>query len=355
MSSDDDLDFWTAGLIAADPGSSHRALETERIEGFAPLAARVGTDGPAVPVAIAAILLGHADRSPYAILDAAKVPGLAELLHGSGQAYRCLFHGPGSEALEAVSPWLVALDPGRSFTRSLFTGGDAPWHLWDREPGILLTSDAPFDALWQHLRRFTQFTGKDGRRMMLRFYDPAVAYTVLDYLAPRPAEAAVWFCLPEGYRVHEVLTRRRKPGELYRYRVDHDLLAQTDLPKGRRWGEGFQDFAREERELMSSVRLVGDLRAAVPASWLPPDNRTLLFHIRQSRKAARAYGLTEPGQLWKFVYLGTICAPFFWEEPATKAFLAAHRGNPDARFADFYRLFRRAADRKDVVWRLPEG
>ena len=287
MRSDDDLDFWTSGLVATVSASARSTLEAERIDGFAPLAAHAGTGGPAVPASIATILLGHADRSPYAILDAAKVPGLWELLHGSGLAFRCLFHGPGSEALEAVSPWLVALDPGRSFTWSLFTGGDAPWHLWDREPGILLTSDAPFDALWQHVRRFTQFTGKDGRRMMLRFYDPAVAYTVLDYLAPRPAEAAAWFCLPEGYRVHDILTRRRKPGELYRYRVDHDLLARTDVPRGRRWGEGYEAFAREERELLSSVRLSRICaRRSPPPGCRPTTGRSSFISASPARPPA---------------------------------------------------------------------
>jgi len=141
---------------------------------------------------------------------------------------------------------------------------------------------------------------------------------------------------------------------LYRHKLADGAVTHADVPTGRVWGAAYQEQAREERELLTSLRLVSELRRTTPQSWLPPDNKTLFFYVRETRKAARLYGLTHPENLTKFVYLGTVCVPFFWREPETEKFLSAHRQRPDARFADFYKLFKRQAQNANVPWVLPE-
>ena len=84
-------------------------------------------------------------------------------------------------------------------------------------------------------------------------------------------------------------------------------------------------------------------------------NKTLLFYVREARKAARLYGISHPEHLTKFVYLGVICAPFFWEEPKAKAFLAKNNEDPNARFSDFYSLVEREARNAPVQWVLSNG
>lgn len=92
----------------------------------------------------------------YAILDAAKVPNLPELLEASGLEYKCLFKGKAYKDLSEVAPWVVKLDKNAEFTRRLFTKGDAPWHMWDKDPGIYIRSHVSLGDLCAHFRKFTR-------------------------------------------------------------------------------------------------------------------------------------------------------------------------------------------------------
>lgn len=286
----------------------------------------------------------------YAILDAAKVVNLPELLGASGLEHRCMFKGDTYDELKNVAPWIVKLEDNNDFTRRLFTGPDGINGLWDKEPGIYVRSRGTLDVMWRHFRHFTMLREK----VMLRFCDPAVTYTILDYLATRKADAACWFMIADGNTVHDIIAPRRKSGELFRHKLADGVITHKDVSPGRVWGAEYQESSRQERELVASVELLTKLRSSAPPSWLPADDKTLFFYIQEAGKAARQYGLTQPETLTKFVYLGTICAPFFWREPATQKFLSAHRSRPDARFADFYKLFKRRAKNADVPWILPE-
>ncbi len=332
-------------------------LAAELIGTVMPLQAGFGMDTrKAVPDELQGAIFGPvpADSSnampTYAILDAAKVVNLPERLDTSGLAHRCLFQGDAYDDLKDVAPWIVRLEDGHSFTRAIFTAGENPRYLWDRRPGIFLRSRADLATLWKHFRHFTMLQSK----VMLRFYDPAVTYTIMDYLTPRKADCACWFMIAGGATVDEIIAPHRKPDVFYRYRPVAGAVTHSDVPPGRMWGENYPEHAREERELLTSLGLVSELRRLAQPSWLPADNKTLLFYVREARKAARLYGLTHPESLTKFVYLGTICAPFFWREPDTQKFLSAHRNRPDARFADFYKLFKRQAQHAKVPWVLPE-
>lgn len=106
----------------------------------------------------------------YAILDAAKVPNLPELLKESGLEHRCLFKGTAYAELKDVAPWIVRLEDGSVFTRNLFTDSDACWHLWGNEPGIYIRSRDALDDLWRHFRKFTYVRDRSGRMHYLCFW-----------------------------------------------------------------------------------------------------------------------------------------------------------------------------------------
>lgn len=140
-----------------------------------------------VPDALWAALFGEVQNAAeatapfhtYAVLDAAKLPNLPELLEDSGLQFRCLFKGEAYEEMRDVAPWLVQLEDGNSFTRNLFTQSDAPWHLWDSEPGIYLRSRDPLEIVFAHLRRFFRLRDEAGAWYYLRLHEPRVMRALL--------------------------------------------------------------------------------------------------------------------------------------------------------------------------------
>ncbi|MBL3597810.1 DUF4123 domain-containing protein [Rhodovulum sulfidophilum] len=179
-------DYWT-DLSGPGPGGDGGAapapaLHVEAIEGVEPLGDQFGVAEPlSVPPGLRAALFGQpeviAGRAAlplytYAVLDAAKVHGLPEMLETSGLDHACLFQGAAAEDYRDVAPWLVRLEESHRLTRGLFTQSDAPWDMWDREPGIFLRSAASLDALRKHLRKFTKVRDEDGKWYYARFWEP---------------------------------------------------------------------------------------------------------------------------------------------------------------------------------------
>ncbi|MFQ6550400.1 DUF4123 domain-containing protein [Aestuariibius sp. 2305UL40-4] len=121
----------------------------------------------------------------YAVIDAAKVFGLPELLHASELEHGCLYHGRAKEEWGDVAPWLVRLDPDHGLTRQLFLPGDDRAALsFQKAAALFLLSTDGFDAVAAHLRRFTKMRAEDGRVLMLRFYDPVTFSDLLDVMPP---------------------------------------------------------------------------------------------------------------------------------------------------------------------------
>jgi Domain of unknown function (DUF4123) len=110
-------------------------------------------------------------RGTFAILDAAKIPTLPDMLADSGLPYRCLFQGKALDDLHAVAPYIVALTEDHKFTRSLFTDAGMPGDLWGKSPGIYLRSAEPLDDLWKHFRKFTRLQDTNGKWYFWRFWD----------------------------------------------------------------------------------------------------------------------------------------------------------------------------------------
>lgn len=168
------------------------------------------------------------DRAPgarsYAILDAALIPNLPEMLETSGLPHRCLFRVEDAPELAQTAPWLVALQGEGRLLRGLFTRGKAPQHLWDRHAAIFLTSQAELSDLWQMLRRFTRVRDQHGRWYYWRFWDARALYSFLaeaDFspmaqqflaglqkLSPRTV-----LLLPQGDRVGVIELDRAKGAE----------------------------------------------------------------------------------------------------------------------------------------------
>lgn len=208
-------DYWTHQFGTAETRPKNQ-LNTQTIEGVEPLDSQLGTVSvKAVPDVLFEPLFGpleptqielkQTDGDPakmrvlqtYAILDAAKIAGLSELLATSGLEHRCLFKGGAYETLRDVAPWIVRLEPDHKFIRNLFTRSDAYWHAWDAEPGIFLRSRGALDELWKHFRKFTKVQGDDGKWFYFRFWEPFILYG----LAENGTQLASHICTP----LHSVL------------------------------------------------------------------------------------------------------------------------------------------------------
>lgn len=189
-------DPWLAVATTPGDGASDAAptgLQISTIENVEPLDAQLGAVvKKTVPDALRDALFGQPEPSPaeieaaggdpaavppmqtYAILDAAKVVNLPEVLEDSEFEHRCLFKGKAYDDLKNVAPWIVRLEDGNTFTRNLFARSDAYWHLWDNEPGIYIRSRGTLDDMWRHFRKFTRIQTPVGKGYYLRFWDRSV-------------------------------------------------------------------------------------------------------------------------------------------------------------------------------------
>lgn len=133
----------------------------------------------------------------FALMDAARFPGLAETLETSDLENASLFRGGALEELADVAPWLVRLEPEHRLTRHLLTPRDPNgphWKRWGDGAAVLIRSDASFDALLRHFRRYTRIYDKDaGKWNYFRFYAPE---TLRGMIAHMPADTFADFVGP---------------------------------------------------------------------------------------------------------------------------------------------------------------
>ncbi len=124
----------------------------------------------------------------YALLDAARLFGLKELLEGSGLIFECLFTAEAAEELGDVAPYLVQLQPDCNLTRALLSGvtkGGPPWEMWPLGGASFLRSDMEISALRRHFRKFTRlFDDSTGRWNFFRFYAPEVMMSIVANMEP---------------------------------------------------------------------------------------------------------------------------------------------------------------------------
>lgn len=182
--------------------SFSRYLETRLIDGVIPPDERPGAGATSIHEALREVLFDTpdaADGAPlysYALLDAARIPGLPELLETTRLGHRCLFHG--DDEVRQAAPWLVQLQEDDKFTRNLFRQSNKAWHLWGRDCGIFLRSTASLDELVAHLRRFTKIRDQRERWLFFRFWDPLVASFYFPAIAGNEQRIAAFFRLHSG-------------------------------------------------------------------------------------------------------------------------------------------------------------
>lgn len=128
----------------------------------------------------------------YAVLDAAKVMNLPELLGASGLEHRCLFKGKSYDELKNVAPWIVRLEDGNDFTRRLFTGPKGINGLWDKEPGIYARSRGSLEDMWKHFRKFTRVSDENGNWFYFRFWEAGYAESYFAALGTFPEKMRAW-------------------------------------------------------------------------------------------------------------------------------------------------------------------
>ena len=169
---------------------AQEALQIETIENVQPLDRQFGINPKkSVPAVLHNSLFGQPEPTEaevkaaggdtstvppmqtYAILDAAKVVNLPELLDASRLEHRCLFIGAACDDLKNVAPWIVRLEDGNDFTRRLFTGPEGINGLWDMEPGIYVRSRASLDEMWRHFRKFTRVRDGQGKWHFFKFWE----------------------------------------------------------------------------------------------------------------------------------------------------------------------------------------
>ncbi|MEO1346994.1 MAG: DUF4123 domain-containing protein [Pseudomonadota bacterium] len=126
---------------------------------------------------------------------------MPELLDPSGLEHRCLFKGAAYDELKDVAPWIVRLEDGDVFTRNLFSRSDAPWHLWDKEPGIYFRSTFGTKMLGAHFRRFVKLQGADQSWRYFRFWEPLTLQAYLSAAARRTGELCPMFYSQEAQMV----------------------------------------------------------------------------------------------------------------------------------------------------------
>lgn len=196
-------DYWTQGALSATDAEDAQ-YEFLQLKGLNPLDSQLGQSNPkTVPDTLVQPLFGEqADKGrsghTYAVLDAAKIMNLLEILDASGLEHRCLFQGQAFDDLKDVAPWVVRLEDGHAFTRNLFTQSDAPWHLWQAEPGIYCRSHATLDDIWRHFRKFTRVQDENGDWFFCRFWEPRI---LASYFRDVTGDVGQWFAVDSSTNI----------------------------------------------------------------------------------------------------------------------------------------------------------
>lgn len=243
-------DYWTQCSSTAET-SSKPIIDIINIDGVVPLDKQFGVaKALTVPEALYDALFSPVEQTnaddvaphyTYAVLDAAKIPNLPELLDASGLKHRCLFKGEAYDTSKEAAPWVVQLEDGNSFLLSLFTQSEAPWHHWEAAPGIYLRSNAPLDDIWNHFRHFVKLQKTDGSWLYFRFWDPCILLKIMTSATPSFPDPALLFGAPvASFVMLDPSTEK--------YRV---AMRPAEIPKGRlvcseRMISVLQDFAREQ-------------------------------------------------------------------------------------------------------------
>ncbi len=104
----------------------------------------------------------------YAILDSAKSEDILTFLYQRDERFESLYEGQKAGDWAEVAPYLVNLPLSSDVLPALIEEG------WEDNWGIYLASDAGFDSLRTHFRRFLIVDTDEFGQVLFRFYDPRV-------------------------------------------------------------------------------------------------------------------------------------------------------------------------------------
>ncbi|HTQ05190.1 MAG TPA: DUF4123 domain-containing protein [Polyangiaceae bacterium] len=116
----------------------------------------------------------------YALLDAARDPGVLDTIAVHEAVYYSLYDGPEGERLEEVAPYLVEVRSRSPLLEALVRA-------WGKSWGSFVYALADFKTVRRHFRRFLLVQDERGKNMYFRFYDPRVLGPFLSSCTPSEA------------------------------------------------------------------------------------------------------------------------------------------------------------------------
>lgn len=108
----------------------------------------------------------------FALIDACDQPAVPQRADRNGSAAASLYLGWAAREFWAVAPYLFVVD--ESTLEWILSD------LWGQPWGVFLVTEASFDDVRRHLRKFLYVRDPDDRKVYFRFYDPRVLPTFLE-------------------------------------------------------------------------------------------------------------------------------------------------------------------------------
>jgi hypothetical protein len=152
----------------------------------------------------------------YCLLDAACDQTIPSLIALAQEQKQCLYDGQSATDLANWAPYLVKLAPDAPFTRALLDLG------WGKGWASYFTSDASFEEIRHHFRKFLMVQVQGGEEVYFRFYDPRV---LRDFLPTTVPEEAKIFFGP----VHQWLIESEKPEAMLTLQLTNGVLTTASL------------------------------------------------------------------------------------------------------------------------------
>lgn len=104
----------------------------------------------------------------FLLFDAAKAEQMLFEAQEKNADNRSLYLGTAQEELYGVAPYLFSLKEKTEFLSWFFEQG------WNNHWGVMLQTDAPFEEVFKHFRKFLMVKTEGGEQLYFRFYDPRV-------------------------------------------------------------------------------------------------------------------------------------------------------------------------------------
>lgn len=225
----------------------------------------------------------------YAVLDAARSPGVLPVLRQGGETFQSLFAGRRADNLASAAPYLVHLPVASGLFDRVIEQG------WGKSWGVFIHCALPFDEVRRHLRTLLVVETERGTAVHFRFHDPRV---LGPYLASCTLDEIARVFGP----VAAVTLEGRDPGTLLRA----EALAAGSTIRGREMlvirDEQMAMFARAGEELLMD-RLWEALAAdgSIDRAAWDSSGAELRASVRTWVTSARRHGVRAEEDLNRFV------------------------------------------------------